>query len=236
MAGTRLRFEHEIADVSLRVLEMGAAAEEIVRDSIVALTTQNASLAATIMPRDDEIDRLDIEIEAMCLRLLVREQPVAADLRLIGTALKIITDIERIGDHGVDIARVAQRLSGDLVYKPLVDIPRMGDLARAMLHDSLEAFVHRDLDLVHRVIAADDAVDDLYARMKTDLHAVMQRDSNSVLQASHLLFVAHYIERIADHCCNIAERVGFLQTGRTPIYPAGAKPSVLPAPISSHAS
>lgn len=233
MADTRRRFDSEIDAVRLRLLEMGAAAEEIVRDAVLALTTRNTTLAATIILRDDLIDSLEIEIEAMCLRMMIRQQPVAADLRLIGTALKIITDIERIGDHAVDIARVAQGMEASLLYKPLVDIPRMGDMARAMLHDSLEAFVHRDMEIVYRVLAADDALDALYARMRVDLHAVMQRETLSVLHASHLLFVAHYLERIGDHCCNIAERVGYLQTGRVP-KPAssGALPAETCIPIA----
>jgi phosphate transport system protein len=208
------RNEDEIELLRLRLLEMGAATEEIVRDSIIALTTQDMALAATIIPRDDIIDRMDLEIEVMCLHLMARQQPLAQNMRLVGTALKVITDIERIGDHAVDISRVAQRMAKDMVYKPLVDVPLMGEMARAMLHDALEAFVHRDLRLVESVIKADDEVDALYARMRRELQYIMQHDQNSVMQANYLLFVAHYIERMADHCCNIAERVAFMETGK----------------------
>jgi phosphate transport system protein len=214
MSPNRQRFDDELGELRVRLLEMGTAAEEIVRDAIIALTTQDMPLAATIIPRDDAVDRMDVEIEAMCLRLMARQQPLAADLRLIGTALKVITDIERIGDHGVDISRVAQRMEREMVYKPLVDIPRLGELARAMLHDSLEAFIHRDLNMVEKVLRDDDAVDALYARMRRELQDVMQNDPTSVMQASYLLFVAHYIERMCDHCCNIVERVAFMETGR----------------------
>ena len=219
MSLTRQRFDDALDDLRRRLLEMGAAAEEIVRDAIVALTTQDTALAATIIPRDDLIDVMEYEIEAICLNLMARQQPLASDLRLIGTALKAITDIERIGDHAVDISKIAQRMAGEMVYKPLVDIPRMGEMARAMLHESLEAFVHRDLCLVDKVIAADDAVDDLYAWMRRELQGIMQRDPHSVLQASHLLFVAHYLERICDHSCNIVERVAFMETGRLKNFP-----------------
>jgi phosphate transport system protein len=214
MSPNRQRFDDELGELRVRLLEMGTAAEEIVRDAIIALTTQDMALAATIIPRDDAVDRMDVEIEAMCLRLMARQQPLAADLRLIGTALKVITDIERIGDHGVDISRVAQRMEREMVYKPLVDIPRLGELARAMLHDSLEAFIHRDLNMVEKVLRDDDVVDALYARMRRELQDVMQNDPTSVMQASYLLFVAHYIERMCDHCCNIVERVAFMETGR----------------------
>lgn len=193
---------------------MGAATEELVRDAVLALTQQDMALAATIIPRDDAVDRMEIDIETLCLRLMARQQPVSSDLRLIGSALKAVTDIERIGDHAVDISRVSQRMSREMFYKPLVDIPRMGEMARAMLHDALEAFVHRDLEMVEKVIAADDRVDALYARMRHELQEVMQRESGgAAVQASYLLFVAHYLERICDHCTNIAERIAFIETG-----------------------
>ena len=148
------------------------------------------------------------------MRLLALQQPMASDLRTIETILKIITDVERIGDHAVDIAQVARRLGAETLYKPLVDIPRLAEMARAMLHDALEAFVHNDLDRVNQVIADDDAVDALYAQMTRDLQEQMMGDPTCVLQASYLLFVAHYLERICDHCTNIAERVAFMKTGQ----------------------
>lgn len=202
-----------LAELRRRILEMGAATEELVRDALRALTEQDSSLAATIMPRDDVVDRMDIEIEAMCLRLLATPDPTPEELRTISAALKVITDIERIGDHAVDIAKISQRLGREMLYKPLVDIPRLGAMAQQMLHDALEAFVHRDLSRVERVIDGDDHVDALYARMRKELQAVMQDEPSSVLQASYLLFVAHYLERICDHCTNIVERVSFMETG-----------------------
>ncbi len=208
------RFAHELGELRERLLLMGTLVEELVRDSVITLVTQNMALASTIIPRDDIVDRMDVEIEALCLRLMARQMPLDADARLVSAVLKVITDVERIGDHAVDIARIAERMEREMVYKPLVDIPRMGQMVCAMLHDTLEAFVHRDVALVERVIASDDAVDALYARMRTDLQAVMIQDPNSVLQASYLLFVAHYLERIGDHCTNIAERVAYIETGR----------------------
>jgi phosphate transport system protein len=216
MPFTRQHFDQEIADLRAKLLEMGSATEEMVRDAVIALTTQDLALADSILRRDDQVDQMDAEIEAKCLRLLARQQPMASDLRVIGTALKVITDIERIGDHAVDISRITRRMGREVVYKPLVDISRLGDMAQAMLHDSLEAFVHRDLARVEKVIADDDAVDDFYAQMRRDLQMHMQMDPTSVMQASYLLFVAHYLERICDHCTNIVERVAFMETGRMP--------------------
>lgn len=211
---TRHHFDEELDALQESVLRMGAAVEEMVRDAVAALVTQDLALAGRIVARDDEIDGMDQDIEARCMRLLALQQPMASDLRTIETILKIITDVERIGDHAVDIAQVARRLGTETLYKPLVDIPRLAEMARAMLHDALEAFVHHDLDRVGKVIADDDAVDALYAGMTRDLQAQMMQDPTCVLQASYLLFVAHYLERICDHCTNVVERVAFMKTGQ----------------------
>ncbi len=217
MSSLRHRFDEELLDLRARLLRMGVATEEMVRDAVTALVRPDLKLAASILPRDDQIDQMDADIEAQCLRLLALQQPLASDLRFIGSTLKVITDIERIGDHAVDIAKIARRMGDEGVfYKPLVDVPRLGDMTAAMLHEALEAFVHHDLARVDKVIAGDDAVDNLYRSMRADLRRVMQEDPSSVLAASHLLFVAHYLERICDHCTNIAERVAFMETGRPP--------------------
>lgn len=214
MALTRHHFDEELAALRRDLLLMGAATQEMVRDAVTALVEQDLALAEGIIARDDQVDQMDLDIEARCLRLLALQQPMASDLRMIGTALKIITDIERIGDHAVDISKVARRLGQESVYRPLVDIPRLGALARAMLKEALEAFVHRDLARVAKVIADDDAVDALYRQMRSDLQGCMKQDPSCVLQASYLLFVAHYLERICDHCTNIVERVAFMETGK----------------------
>jgi phosphate transport system protein len=214
MALTRHHFDEELEALKNDLLLMGTATEEMVRDAVSALTEQDMTLADAVVERDDAVDRMDLDIESRCLRLLALQQPMASDLRVIGTALKVITDIERIGDHAVDISKVARRLGQEAVYKPLVDIPRLGEMARAMIHDALDAFVRHDLDTVEKVIDADDAVDALYARMRTDLQGCMKDDPSCVLQASYLLFVAHYLERICDHCTNVVERVEFMETGR----------------------
>ena len=210
--------EHDDQDSPLRpvqekLLVMGVTAEAMVRDALRALTQQDTALADEVIERDECIDTLDIEVETACLKLMARRITDPAQRRLVGTALKIATDIERIADHAVDIAGVAKRMSVEAIYKPLVDIPRLGDMARTMLHDALDAFIAGDTAQANAVIAADDDADALYARMRRELAIILQRDPESVIQASYLLFVAHYLERICDHCINIAEGVRFLETG-----------------------
>jgi phosphate transport system protein len=196
-----------------KLLTMGVSAEGMVRDALRALTQQDVSLADDVIARDDAIDALDIEVETDCLKLMATRIADPAQRRMVGGALKIATDIERIADHAVDIAGVARRMSSEAIYKPLVDIPRLGDIARRMLRDALDAFVALDPALAGAVISSDDEADALYARMRRELASALQRDPESVIQASYLLFVAHYLERSCDHCINIAESVRFLATG-----------------------
>jgi phosphate transport system protein len=195
---------------------MGFDTEAMLQDAVSALVNTDTELAEAIVRRDDGIDRLEEPVEQQCLRVFALQQPVlASDLRLVSTILKVATDIERIGDHTVNIARTGQRLMREgAIYRPLVDIPRLAEMTRAMLHDALEAIVHHDVARAERVITADDAVDALYARMRRDLQHAMADDPTAVMAASCLLFVIHYLERISDHCTNIAERLLYLETGQ----------------------
>ena len=209
---TRSNYEEAIGEVRRMLLEMGSRVDVMVSQAMDALTRQDTALAEQILANDDAVDDLDIRIEAECMRLIALQQPIARDLRVIGTAMKVITDLERIGDHAVDIAKVARKLAMHSFYKPLVDLPRMATIVHQMLHDSLSAFVNHDLGLVEQVVASDDVVDDLFHNIREELHETMQRDSRLVVQASYLLFVAHYLERIGDHIVNIAERVHYVET------------------------
>ena len=209
---TRTHYDVELETLRHLLLKMGSQVDEMVGEAMDSLTQQDVPLAEAVMRADDSVDDLDIQIESQCMRLIALQQPMARDLRLIGTAMKVITDLERIGDHAVDIAKVARKLARDSFYKPLVDLPRMSTMVRSMLHDALAAFVTHDLGLVERVVVADDEVDHLFHQVRSELHTAMERSSNLVVQASYLLFVAHYLERIADHTVNIAERVYYVET------------------------
>jgi phosphate transport system protein len=213
MSGTRMHFLEELESLRSQLLEMGSVADSMVAQSIEALTRQDTALAEEVIRRDDEVDSQDLAIEAECMRLIALQQPLARDLRLVGTAMKVITDLERIGDHAVDIAKIARKLARDTFFKQLVDLPHMADRVRFMLHNAMYALVNHDIELVDKVIAADDEVDDLFHKIREELHTAMGRDSNLVVQGSYLLFVAHYLERIADHAVNIAERVYYVETG-----------------------
>ncbi len=210
---TRVQFESDLRMLRARLLQMGTVADGMLERAIQALIEQDVDTANQVIADDDKVDEMDLEIEMDCIRLLALQQPVARDLRLVGTAVKVITDIERVADHSVDIAKVARKLAGDTFYKPLVDIPRMAACVRQMLRDALGAFVNYDETLIAGVIAGDDEVDTLFHQLRDELHQAMRTTPDLVVQASYLLFVAHYLERIADHAVNIAERVNYTQTG-----------------------
>ncbi|HTQ10249.1 MAG TPA: phosphate signaling complex protein PhoU [Fimbriimonadaceae bacterium] len=211
---TRSQFEEELEKLRNRLLAMGSEADRAVSDAMQALEERDVALAERVIDGDDSIDEMDLKIETECMRLIALQHPLARDLRLVGTALKIITDLERIGDHAVDIAKVARKLSHHSGHRTLADLPRMATAVRKMLKNALDAFVRHDLDLVMTVVNADDEVDDLFHLIRDDLHAAMQNDPEVVVEASYLLFVAHYLERIADHAVNIAERVHYVETAQ----------------------
>jgi phosphate transport system protein len=210
---TRTQFEDQLEMLRSLLLEMGSMCDRVVGDALQALAERDLTLAERVIEFDDEIDDMDLKIENACLRLLALQQPIARDLRLIGTCLKVITDMERIGDHAVDIAKVARKLSRIADPGPLADLPRMGMIVRKMLRTGLDAFVRHDLELVQEAIADDDKVDDLFHVIREDLLQKMQSQPEIVVEASYSLFVAHYLERMADHAVNIAERVYFVETG-----------------------
>lgn len=214
MSLTRTHFDQEIRTLQDKMLEMATCADAMLASAVQALMDGNLAAIKEIVRQDDIVDDLDVEIENRCLMLIATQQPVAHDLRLIGGALKVITDIERIGDYAVDIAKIGRRLvRAEVIYHPLVDIPRLAHLTRSMLHDALHAFVHRDLVMVNKVIHDDDAVDDLYHQMRDSLTQIIMQDTARNYLALNLMFAAKYLERVSDHIVNIAERVCFMETG-----------------------
>jgi len=210
---TRKAFDAQIRDLEQELLKMATFVEQMVADALRALEKQDVSLADEVIRRDDMADQMDIDIEQRCIRLLALQQPMSRDLRTIATALKIIADLERIGDFSVDIARAVAPLAVEPYFKPLVDIPRMAEFTKKMVRDALTAFVRRDLQLVRQVCADDDVVDRMWYSLRDELMDSMRKDSSLVTQATHLLLVARYLERIADHATNVAERVDYMETG-----------------------
>jgi phosphate transport system protein len=209
----RQNFQMELSALKEDILHMGTLVEERIREAVRSLAEGDLELARKIVASDDEIDRMNLEIEKKCLTLLALQQPIARDLRAVGTALKIVTDLERMADHAADIAKVTLRLQGEPLIKPLIDIPRMAELARQMTRDSLRAFVHEDAELARRMIEHDDEVDHLYAQIFRELLVIMMEDPRTIHQATYLLFVAQYLERVADHATNLGEWIIYLVTG-----------------------
>ena len=234
MASAHVAFADEIGLLQDNLLEMATCADTMVAAAVEAFMNGDLDQMQDVERRDDTVDRLDLEIENKCLCLIARHQPVARDLRVIGTALKVSTDIERIADYAVDIAKIGRRLAlAQEIYYPLVDLQRLTLLSRIMLHDALNAFVHHDLALVEQVIQADDAVDKLYHDMRTRLTDILVEGSHRALLALNLLLAAQYMERISDHVVNIAERVCFIETGALKQVEIGRLPLAEPCVVRS---
>ncbi len=208
-----MALSHELAELETMLLEMSSKAGSMLHRSVESLVQLDHDLAMEVIDADDEVDDIDLAIEEKCLRLLALQQPMARDLREIGTIMKVITDIERIGDLSVDIAKSAMKIEKELGRTDYVDIRRIAGVAQMMLNEALEAFTKQDLQLVNSVIAKDDEVDNLYRDIRGQIHDRMRTDPEEVVAASWLLIAIHHIERVADHTVNIAERVAFLVTG-----------------------
>lgn len=193
---------------------MGSIAESMVADAVDSLMRLDADLAMKVILRDDELDNRDIEIENICLRMLALQSPTGTDLRMVGTAMKMITDLERIGDLAVDISKAGLKIRKELGHSDGIDLRKMATICQRMLRMSLESFVKRDLALVQEVIEQDDQVDQLYRDMRDSLLAQMRMNADEVVTNSWLLLAVHHLERVADHAVNIAERVSFFVTGQ----------------------
>jgi len=208
-------YEQQLGQLRTAVLEMGGLVEDQIGQAVRALVDRDQALARATIDRDHMVNRFDVEIDELSLKLLALHQPAARDLRLITTALKITTDLERIGDMASHIAERAIELAAELPIKPYIDIPRMADLARDMLHRSLDAFVQENVTLALGVCASDDAIDQLHEQLFRELLSFMAADPTTVSRAMRLLFVSKYLERVGDHATNIAEMVIFMVKGRS---------------------
>jgi phosphate transport system protein len=203
-------FETEMQMLRNRLLGMGAMVEERVHGAVVALMERNAAGAETIIAGDQEVNELQIEVDDRCLKLLALQQPMASDLRLITAAMKINADLERIGDQAVNIAENSLKLMNAAPLRPLIDLPRMAEIAEAMTRDSLDAFVRKDAALARSVLARDDEVDQLKDHIFRVLLTYMMADPGTIERALSLILVSRNLERIADHATNIAEDVIFV--------------------------
>jgi phosphate transport system protein len=211
---TSKHYEQQLRVLKDRLLLMSHKAEQMISDSICSLADRRPSLAEEVISRDDEIDRLEIEIDNLCYEVLALEQPVARDLRFIATALKIVKDIERIGDIAVNIAERAMELIHEPELKRLVDLPIMAEAAQKILKESLDAFVNSDAELAEKVIFNDNVVDDMYEQIFRELLTYMLEDPRSISRGIKLIFIAKHLERVGDHSANIAEMVIFLVRGQ----------------------
>lgn len=210
---TDREYENELAQVRERILLMGARVEEMMTASRKAFVERDKVLANLTIRNDSQIDALEIEIDELCLQVLARRQPVASDLRFVTATLKLVTDLERIGDLCVNMCERVEELCEDPSYPTQGPVPRLGEAAQAMLHDALDAFVAGDATKAEQVIERDNVVDAYYAQLFPELVAHMMSDPTVVFRSTRMLSIGKYIERIADHATNIGELVVFMVRG-----------------------
>lgn len=216
MALARQRFHEDLKNLQLELLKMGSMVQKAVSQAVHSLKEQDVKEAQAVLDKDDEIDALEESLEQACFHMIMLQQPLARDLRMIGAMIKTLTDLERLGDYANNIAEVTLRIGAAPLIKPLIDIPRMADMAQEMVRDSLDAFIERDIEKAKAVCERDDEVDAVYSLIFDELEEIIRQggDGERVNQALHLLFVARYLERIADHATNIAERAIYMVTGK----------------------
>ena len=209
----RRAFEEELESLKLELVKMCRITEDMISDSITALVTKDKELATSVPPRDREVDEYELDIERQCMKILLRRQPVADDFREVSTALKLITDVERIGDQASDIAEIVISLSDRNYIKDIVHLKAMGELGVRMARESVESFIKNDAALADRIIAADDEMDELFCVVKDELIELIKADSGNADQAIAFMMIAKYLERIGDHAVNVCEWTKYFETG-----------------------
>lgn len=210
---TRFSFEKALEELEFTLIKMSTYVEESIDGAITALKNQDMLLAKQIIDDDDIIDDMEHNLEKMCVNLIARQQPIAKDLRMITAVLKLITDLERIADHSADISELTLSMGKIKFIKPLIDIPKMAEMAKKMTGMAIQAYIQKDYDLAREVCASDDYVDDLFTRVKFDLSELMKSNPESIEHIIDLVMIAKYIERMADHATNIGEWVAYSITG-----------------------
>jgi len=209
----RKSLDGNIEKLKNEMLLMGSQVEEAIEKSIQALKEQDVELAKQVMEDDDKIDEYELELEELCTRLIATQQPVAGDLRTIIVISKLATDLERIGDHASNIAKMVINIGDEPLIKPLIDIPRMTDIVTNRLKESLKAFVNLDTELADEIARQDEEVDVLDEQILRELLTFMIEDPKTIRQAMSLIFISRFLERIGDHATNICERVIYMATG-----------------------
>jgi phosphate transport system protein len=226
MSTERVRhFQEELEQLKARLLEMGGLAEEQVRLAVQGLVQRDRALIARVLTSDHPINSLHIEIDSRCFTLIALHQPMAVDLRSIVAAVKINTDLERVGDLAINIAEAALRYANHPPVKRLIDIPNMATIAQTMLRDALDAFVRRDTALAQQVLSADDELDALKTQIFRELLTYMLQDPTTIEPALDLILISRHLERIGDHATNVAEDVIFMVSARDVRHHSADQPS-----------
>ena len=204
----------ELEHLKEMLLKMAALVEVAIKHSVESLVERESGLARQVIQEDQKVNAFDVRIDEECIRLLALKQPMGKDLRFITTAMKITTDLERIGDNAVNIAERALELNQEPLLKPYIDIPRMSRIAQGMVRDTIDAFVREDVRLAKDVIMRDDSVDDLNEQVWKDLMTVMTQDPTTISRAVKISYISKYLERVGDHATNIAETVVYMVAGK----------------------
>jgi phosphate transport system protein len=223
---TDRQYEEQLRTLRRELLEMGKTVEKRIGQAVRALIERDADLANAVIDGDREIDQMEMRIDDHCVQILARRQPVASDLRTVATGLKLVTDLERIGDLAVHIAERAIELVDEPPLKPYVDLPNMAETAQGMVREALEAFVTADADRAERILAQDDVVDAYYWQIFRELLTYMLEDPRNISRAMRLQSIAKHLERVGDHATNLAEMVVFMVKGKDirHSHPPGAVP------------
>jgi phosphate transport system protein len=223
---TDKRYEEELKKLREEILYMGGLVEDQIQKAVKSLVDRDSEMAQIIIERDHEVNRLDVEIDDLCIRLLALHQPAGKDLRFITTGLKVTTDLERIGDMSVNLCERALELNQEPQLKPYIDIPRMARIAQRMIRESLDAFVREDTDLALKVCKDDEEIDQLNSQIFREVISFMIEDPHTINRAMKLSSISKYLERMADHATNIAEMVIFMAKGKSIRHMKELPPSV----------
>ncbi|MGN1318906.1 MAG: phosphate signaling complex protein PhoU [Lachnospirales bacterium] len=209
----RANFEKALEELNVELIKMGAVVEEAIKQAVCALKDHNVKLAGEIIESDRVIDDMEKDIEAKCLSLILKQQPVAKDLRVVSKALKMVTDMERIGDQASEIAELVTELDESTIFTAIEHIPKMTEVSIGMVHGAITAFVNRDVEKAKEIAKKDDIVDELFTKVKKDISELLKESPDNADLSINFLMIAKYFERIADHAENICEWVEFGETG-----------------------